>query len=79
MTPADLISIGIKHRQFRNGSLRKGILPGRIWHGLGGDSLGAMAVEKNDIDRERSINQNATKHATRINASNIWVWPTDGL
>ena len=36
-------------------------LPGRIWHGLGGDSLGAMAVEKNDVDREQSIDHNATK------------------
>jgi len=71
--------IGLKHRRIRNGSLRKGNLPGRIWHGLGGNSLGAMAVEKNDVDRERSIDHNATKRATQINASNTWVRPTDGL
>jgi hypothetical protein len=59
--------------------LRKGNLPGSIWHGLGGDSLGVMAVKKNDVDWERSIDHNATKRATRINASNTWVRPTDGL
>jgi hypothetical protein len=46
MTPADLIQIGLYHRRIRNGSLRKGNLPGCIWHGLGGNSLGMVAVKK---------------------------------
>ncbi len=46
MTPADLIQIGLRPRRIQNGSLWKGNLPGHIWHGLGSDSLGAMAVEK---------------------------------
>jgi hypothetical protein len=73
MTPADLIQIKLRRRQIQNGSLRKGNLPGRIWHGLGGDSLGALAVEKNYVNRKRSVNRDATKCATQINASNTWV------
>ena len=73
MTPADLIQIGLRCQRIQNESLRKGNLPGRIWHGLGGDSLGTMAVEKNDVDRKRSIDRNRTKRATRINASSTWI------
>jgi hypothetical protein len=62
MTPANLIQIGLNHRRIQNGSLRKGNLPGRIWHGLGGDSLGIMAVEKNDVDQKRSVGCNATNN-----------------
>ena len=46
MTPADLIQIGLNHQRIRNGSLRKGNLPGRIWHGLGGNSVGTVAIKK---------------------------------
>ncbi len=46
MTLANLIQIRLRCRRIQNGSLRKGNLPGRIWHGLGGDSLGTMAVKK---------------------------------
>ena len=46
MTPTNLPRIGLNHRRIHNGSLRKESLPGRIWHGLGGNSLGAMAIKK---------------------------------
>jgi hypothetical protein len=46
MTLADLIQIGLNHRQIQNGSFRKGNLPGLILHGLGGNSLGVMAAKK---------------------------------
>ncbi len=79
MTSADLIQIRLNHQWIQNGSLRKGNLPGCIWHGFGDNSLSTVAVEKNDANQKRSINRNVTNCAARTTCRTHWFGQKDGL